>query len=424
MAGETQDDHAAAYRARLLAVVGAIASSIGVVGFVAVVGGMVVWLRFDALHLPADTAVAAIPRTNLIVIGLSTLIPFIVLGLVTAFLAYIFAADNLVPSRPWNDLGTLWSGTGDLADLGPVMPPFDTAGLATDTQAVDRQRARLAEVAQEAGDAVATARAAAKVGQPKVVTEQTTRIQDLSDTLAQNFRWLEELHDSAPAELVGLKPHLEQVKRTLAAAKDRAEQALTEANNRRKLALVTRYGSALALLAVEMGIVFVVGGPSTVQVIILIAIGIVLAYCTLRLGSRTQGFAVFGSAIFISILLFGTATTLFRTFHTPKVQPVALLRAGRDQGLTGYFVAQTSDRVYLVRILGERKGKNFQTSFPRLVVIPRSNVVSMEVGPLQLQETAYGTSYRALEELCAQKLPEETTRTTSHSALVHCGQQH
>ncbi|HEY2537769.1 MAG TPA: hypothetical protein VGI24_12415, partial [Solirubrobacteraceae bacterium] len=121
----------------MLAIVGAVVGGVGVVGFVAVVGGMVVWLRFDSLNLPADTAVAAIPRTNLIVIGLSTLIPFLILAFAAVFLAYVFAADKLVPSHPWNSLRSTWSG-------GTSQPANVTAAAATPVSKGPDQAAELA----------------------------------------------------------------------------------------------------------------------------------------------------------------------------------------------------------------------------------------------------------------------------------------
>jgi hypothetical protein len=424
MASHAENDQTAVYRTRLLAVVGVIASSIGVVGFVTVVGGMVVWIRFQALHLPADTVVAAIPRTDLIVIGLSTLIPFIVLGLVSAFLAYLFAADNFVPSRPLDDLGRRWTGiTGLSLDAGPAMSASGGAGLLPSADGIGSLQVRLTQIAEAARDRAATAQAAANVGQPKAASNQIARINDLSDMLKRDYEWLAEA-DRSKQELCDLELHLKQTKRTVAAAQKRAKRARRHAKQRQTRVLVTLIGVTLGLLAVEFCIVFIAGAPSHLQVLMLVAIGLGLALGTLLLGWRTRGFVVFGAAIFVSVLLFGTATTLFRTYHNPKVQPVAVLRAGRDRGLTGYFVAETSDRVYLVRTAGEYSDASLQIAFPRMVVIPRNDIVAMEVGPLDDQKIAYDTSYLALRELCAQRIVE-AQRVTRYVAAdkATCGQR-
>jgi hypothetical protein len=55
--------------------VGALAGAVaGTVGFVYVVGGTVMWLRFWRSDVPADQALALVPRTDLLVVGMRVLI--------------------------------------------------------------------------------------------------------------------------------------------------------------------------------------------------------------------------------------------------------------------------------------------------------------------------------------------------------------
>lgn len=415
------------FNSQLLVVLGAIATGIGVAGFAAVVGGIVVWLRFDSLHLPADTAVAAMPRTELIVIGVSTLLPFIVLGLVLVVLAYVFAANRLVPSRSWVDLPTVWAGT-ELGPAGDPRPKGSGAQLSPEEEA----KTRLAALMHDVREAAARASAAGKVGRPSVVRDQMALIADVDKALETEFKWLADLPAETPSQLVQLKPVLSQAEAAVAASQGQAQSAESDANAGKTRSRSTIIVSTLLVLAVEMALVFVRGAPSTPQTILLAAIGLVFTLTTLRLAESTSGFAVFGVSIFLSILLFGTATTLLSTYHTPKVQPMALLRSGQDTGLTGFFVAETSDRLYLVRIQGKQSGEQFEPSFPRLVVLPRSSVVAMEVGPLQTQSAAYGTSYRQLVELCGQKVAEPQAKPdaqaksvpTAKAPEVRCGEQH
>jgi hypothetical protein len=63
----------------------AILSGLGLAGSMAVLGGAIAWTRFDAAGLPANQAVDAVPRHELIVIGAAALIPFALLGLVVVF---------------------------------------------------------------------------------------------------------------------------------------------------------------------------------------------------------------------------------------------------------------------------------------------------------------------------------------------------
>jgi hypothetical protein len=47
----------------------AIGSALGFVGFVAVLGGAIDWVRFSAADLPSDQAVGAIPQSDLVAVG-------------------------------------------------------------------------------------------------------------------------------------------------------------------------------------------------------------------------------------------------------------------------------------------------------------------------------------------------------------------
>src|SRR4051794_15777198 len=61
----------------MLPVLTFIGTGIGIIGFVIFFGGFVVWARFDGAGLPADEAVAQLPRNDLVVTGASFLIPAI-----------------------------------------------------------------------------------------------------------------------------------------------------------------------------------------------------------------------------------------------------------------------------------------------------------------------------------------------------------
>jgi hypothetical protein len=60
---------------QLVTRIGALAGAVaGTVGFVYVVGGAVMWLRFWRSDVPADQALALVPRTDLLVVGMRVLI--------------------------------------------------------------------------------------------------------------------------------------------------------------------------------------------------------------------------------------------------------------------------------------------------------------------------------------------------------------
>jgi hypothetical protein len=78
----------------VLRVLGAIGTGIGVLGFVILFGGAVLWLRAERAELPANDAVSAIPRSVLITTGTSLLVPALLIALlavVSIFAVYIVA---------------------------------------------------------------------------------------------------------------------------------------------------------------------------------------------------------------------------------------------------------------------------------------------------------------------------------------------
>jgi hypothetical protein len=70
----------------VLKVLGAVATGIGVVGAVTVVGAAIFWVRFDAIGLPATQAVSVIPKEELLVQGAQEVAIFVGVGLAAALL--------------------------------------------------------------------------------------------------------------------------------------------------------------------------------------------------------------------------------------------------------------------------------------------------------------------------------------------------
>jgi hypothetical protein len=65
------------------------ATAIGFTGFVAVLGGAILWVRFYSARLPADQAIAVMPTGDLVVFGAVTLVTFFVLGGLTVLASYL-----------------------------------------------------------------------------------------------------------------------------------------------------------------------------------------------------------------------------------------------------------------------------------------------------------------------------------------------
>jgi hypothetical protein len=162
------------------------------------------------------------------------------------------------------------------------------------------------------------------------------------------------------------------------------------------------------LILCETLIVLLGSVPSLLHFLMLLAMGTLLAGGAVAVGWRTRGFALFGASLFIAVLLFGTAVTLFRTWDHPKLQPIALLRSGSDSGMTGFYITETTDSVYLARLNAQavRNGRPFEETLPHILIVPRSSVVAISIGPLMERRAGVGVAEQLLNELCMDKVTE------------------
>jgi hypothetical protein len=80
--------------ALILRALGVIAAGVGVLGFVTLTGGLVLFERFDGVGLPAEHAVAVVPRADLLAVGASSIVPLAVLvGVVVLVLWILLEVD-------------------------------------------------------------------------------------------------------------------------------------------------------------------------------------------------------------------------------------------------------------------------------------------------------------------------------------------
>ena len=103
------------------AVVG-VATSVGVLAFVTLVGGAISYAQAAALGLPADQVVAAMPQSTLLVLGARFMIP--VLLIILVLLAAVgLGEDYAGESSNW----ARWTGTAVLGCVGIVFLLVDVA---------------------------------------------------------------------------------------------------------------------------------------------------------------------------------------------------------------------------------------------------------------------------------------------------------
>lgn len=98
-----------------------------------------------------------------------------------------------------------------------------------------------------------------------------------------------------------------------------------------------------------------------------------------------QNFMWFGLTVFLSVPMFGTLTLMARNLDDPQVQPMALIRAtdGPDEAIQGLYVTEGDDRVYFANVSTEGCSGEVTDHSGRLLWVPRDEVVAMSIGPLQ-----------------------------------------
>ncbi len=83
--------------------VGAIASGLGVLGFVTLAGGVVLWSRFNEMGVPADHAVGLVPKSELISTGADFLVPAFLIS-TAAVLIVVLLRVTIDFFREWEPL--------------------------------------------------------------------------------------------------------------------------------------------------------------------------------------------------------------------------------------------------------------------------------------------------------------------------------
>lgn len=88
---------------RIAPILGAVATGIGVLGFVTFVGGAIDWARFHATGLPQEQALAVVPTQDLVVVGARILVPAMLAGLLACVLYAIGRAVAGTPEERISD---------------------------------------------------------------------------------------------------------------------------------------------------------------------------------------------------------------------------------------------------------------------------------------------------------------------------------
>jgi hypothetical protein len=432
----------AAVKAALPVVVSALVS----VGFVAFAGKAVLWARFDALQVPADQVVKAVPQSEAVATGASMLLIFGLFGLLSALA--VFLIDRAGRATPGMGRGLLaivaveavaavWFASGAtiarilatevvLVAIGAIFWSTFVYGLTTrDREVSDFEEGKDEEQQEVApgpfyqrdpndeghfirgfstGDVIQTARFALGTGTAAYLL---VRLFGGGEELA----WVIALALLAAVLLAAVARHCRRYYRRPDVKSEREERRHTEERRRAGEADPARRkprGFALepsGAIFVVACIALAVAIPSLVlhEWWLAVALGTVavLGVGLWRIAYFEGRFVWYGLATFISVPLFGTVMLMVRNIDEPQVQPLAMIRTtdGPDEAIEGLYVTEASDRIYFATVATEGCEKKVTPDSGRLLWVPKSEVVAMSLGPLQGVEEAGETALEMSRDL-------------------------
>jgi hypothetical protein len=328
----------------LLPVLTAIGTGIGILGFVMFFGGFILWTRFKAAGLPANEAVAKVPRSELVATGASFLVPGVLFALGLVALAVAF-----------------W----DIFIGGPR-----------------RRRREQAE------------------GEGEEATEQLADLEEEQQQLEQRKV------DATGAEAVEIARRLLELTRQEIPAQRRARREAAEAAKSERLTLSESLLQLLIgivpLIAVTVYL-FLAGNVSHEYVGYVLLAAVLIGAVAVVVVSMTNHFAWYALCIFLGVGVMIAVFNYVRTQTHPKVSPVVALSG--PSPVVGYFVAETSEAVYVGR--PQPAGPNakadsmgFDGEKATLIRIPKDSVTDLTVGPLMDADKAYRRSLNLAIALC------------------------
>jgi hypothetical protein len=384
----SSEDNASDGRDLVLKILGAVGTGVGILGFVTLFGGAILWIRADRAGLPANDAVAAIPNSVLVTTGASFLVPAVLLALLAV--AFIFVVH-----------------------LG-----FDIwRRVRKDNRFKDARELRL-RADKEARDA-----------------EARTQLALAARTLATSLSDVAELAQKDASASPDMKVRLE---RDAAQQRQKAEQEealalkmTAEAAENSAKAENLQVASESALANEELRVELVVGGlillfvpPILNGAICNAGFGEFLALAGVAFGTvavslaiyfSTEKFVWFGVVAFVTVGIYIGFATYFSTTGNPKVEPAVALRSDHPP-VIGVYVADTASNLYLGTFPGTGQPS-------RLLVIPRAQVTDLAIGPLLDRSAARNRALLLAQDACRQQILVSKTEAAPSLAKPACSKE-
>ena len=353
---ETEDTKASEAKASpqdlVLKVLGAIGTGVGVLGFVAFFGGAVLWLRAEKADLPANDAVSVIPKSVLVTTGASFLVPAVLIALLAVVLIF---AVYIVANLPRQNSARQASSEAD-----DLWREVDALREAAESKA-DQAKATQALLASASGEAAAAL----------LPVAQTHNAEEIEAKRQYHVK--------------------------KAAAEERSEAAkgkLTQTPVQFRVELWVGFVAVLLAPLIFNKAIFSVDFFFSGLILALTALAAAAASAVVYLS--TQKLIWFGITAFVTVGIYIGFATYYSTTRNLKVEPAAALR-GERAPVVGSFIADTASNLYLGTFPEGRRR-------PRLIVVPRSQVTALTIGPLTDPNDASGRAVEIALAECRQEI--------------------
>lgn len=146
------------------------------------------------------------------------------------------------------------------------------------------------------------------------------------------------------------------------------------------------------------------------RAIVLIGVGLMAPLLTFVIAKRSERFLYLAPTIFLALSVFLGVAAYVRALDIPELRPAAIVRENQ-KALFGFFVAESSSRVYLARLdPGELREGKVNRKSARLIGIAKDEISSIEVGSPKPPAAAVRQADALAEELCREEIPRPVNK--------------
>jgi hypothetical protein len=158
----------------------------------------------------------------------------------------------------------------------------------------------------------------------------------------------------------------------------------------------------LFVLGWEIGaFIITIKGKGTLEWVTFVALALVSVFVVASISYREARFGRLGATTLVVLSVFLGALEFARAWQTSDVRAAAVIRENK-KAVIGFYVAETTDRVYIARLTFE--GDTFNPAKSRLVAFSKAQITDFAVGPPVEPNTALEQAKTLAGELCGMQL--------------------